>query len=82
MSCQLITYDEKHGTSYIYLFGKYLPGSATRTVPVGSDICLDFDSDGHLIGIELLRRERLHPALHAAAVASGPSQSLDQGEQV
>jgi uncharacterized protein YuzE len=77
MSCQLITSDEKHGTSYIYLFGKYLPGSATRTVPVGSDVCVDFDSDGHLIGIELLRRELLHPALHAAAVAPDPSQTSD-----
>ena len=31
-------------------------------------MCLDFDSNGHLIGIELLEPGLLHPALKAVAV--------------
>lgn len=62
-----ITYDPRADAAYIYLARSIEPGEACRTVPVSSDINLDFDKDGHLIGIELLSGALLHPTLAATA---------------
>lgn len=62
-----VTHDHKCGTSYIYLVDRILTGAAVRQVRAGPDIILDFDADGHLLGIELLDRKLLHPTLLAVA---------------
>jgi len=58
-----VTYDPDARAAYIYLTGSIAPGEAVRTVCATSDINLDFDAQGHLIGIELLAPELLHPKL-------------------
>jgi uncharacterized protein YuzE len=65
-----ITYDPDARAGYIYLTGSIEPGGAQKTVAVtdcNSSIILDFDADGHLIGIELLDPALIHPALLAQA---------------
>lgn len=50
-----ITYDAQTDVAYIYVKGEIRAGEASRTVPVpGTDIALDFDSVGRLLGIEVL----------------------------
>ena len=71
MAEQIVTHDERHGVSYIYLAGRIPAGGVASTVsvpPGRPSMCLDFDSNGHLIGIELLEPGLLHPALKAVAV--------------
>ncbi len=63
MSNLRVTCDRTVGAAYIYLTGKIGPGEAVKTDHVTADILLDFDADGHLIGIELLDLSLLHPKL-------------------
>jgi len=65
---QIVTHDPKYGLSYIYLAGKTPKGGAARQIRAGEGIILDLDADGHLIGIELLKADLLHPPLKARAV--------------
>lgn len=67
---QLVTVDLKFGLSYIYLAGRIEPGGAKTQLLVPPDntkIVLDFDTLGHLIGVELLEHVLLHPRLRARA---------------
>ena len=68
----LVRHDVERGLAYIYLLGEKTPrGGAYRTLRADANINLDFDRDGCLIGIELLRSELLHPKLQATATAPG-----------
>jgi uncharacterized protein YuzE len=58
-----VTYDPDARAGYIYLTGSIEPGGARRTISATQDIILDFDGEGHLIGIELLDPALLHPKL-------------------
>ncbi len=71
MSKFMVTNDAIHGLSYIYLVGKTPPGGVKRTIIASPDINLDFDENGCLIGIELLRQDLLHPSLKEQAVLPG-----------
>lgn len=64
----LVTYDAECGASYIRLAGDGGKGSVAVSISATSNITLDFDADGRLIGIELLRERLLHPALRERAV--------------
>ena len=60
-----ITYDSEADAASIY-FTEIRPGGVTRTYScdpseVGSDIHLDFDSDGRLLGVEVLDASRKLP---------------------
>lgn len=68
---QMVTHDPVRGLSYIYLVGKIPPGGAKNQLIASPDIILDFNADGQLIGIELLREHLLHPSLTAIAVPPG-----------
>lgn len=72
---QIVTHDHKRGLSYIYLAGRLKRGGVKRTRRVhgDGDVLLDFDADGHLVGIELLRRDLLHPSLLVGAIQPGTS---------
>lgn len=61
-----VTHDHKRGMSYICL-ADHRSGTAVRQVHAGPDVILDFDADGHLLGVELLDRKLLHPTLLAVA---------------
>lgn len=76
MAESLVTHDPERGLSYIYLVGKTPPGGVKRTLITGDHINLDFDQDGYLIGIELLRGDLLHPSLRE--IASLPGSSLGE----
>jgi uncharacterized protein YuzE len=60
-----VTIDYAANAAYIYLTGSISPGEAVDTVTVegAPAINLDFDSQGRLIGIELLSLALLHPKL-------------------
>lgn len=54
-----ITYDSVANAAYIYLVDEIGVGGVSKTVPVdpievGGMINLDFDDEGHLLGIEVL----------------------------
>ena len=54
-----ITYDQDADAAYIYLVDEIGAGGVAKTVPVdptevGGIINLDFDGQGHLVGIEIL----------------------------
>ena len=66
-----ITYNPAARAGYLYLTDSMQPGEAKKTVLVTDSINLDFDADGHLIGIELLDPALLHPNLMAQAEKSG-----------
>lgn len=54
--------------AYIYFAGPIAAGAVARTERVSPDITLDFDADGRLLGIEILRSDLLHPVTIAAGV--------------
>jgi uncharacterized protein YuzE len=62
---------------YIYLVDEIAPGQASRQVIVDDEdrmmtAVLDYDSDGHLLGIELFNANRqLHPDLLAIVERPG-----------
>lgn len=63
----LVFHDAEHGLSYISLAG-CRPAPQQKRVVGDDDIILDFDADGRLIGIELLRANLLLPELRERAV--------------
>jgi hypothetical protein len=67
----IVTHDPNFGLSYIYLAGQISKGGAARQLHAGPDIILDFDSKGHLIGVELLDGKLLHPKLLERAIPPG-----------
>lgn len=65
-----VTYDPEARAGYIYLTGSIEAGGAKKTVTVtdcDSNIVLDFDAEGRLVGIELLDPALIHPTLLAQA---------------
>ena len=61
-----ITYDPKADAAYIYLVDEISPGGVARTYPcdpleVNGQINLDFDSEGRLLGIEVLDAKKRLP---------------------
>lgn len=61
-----VTYDSEANAAYIYFVPEIESGGVARTVPVdGGDhpwmVNLDVDSDGRLLGIEVLDARRLLP---------------------
>ncbi len=61
-----VTYDSEANAAYIYLVPEIEFGGVARTVPVdGGDqpwvVNLDVDSEGRLLGIEVLDARRLLP---------------------
>lgn len=67
-----VTYDTDVGAAYIYLGAPRGPKSVGRTVVATAEINLDFDHDGHLIGLEILNVAMLPPELAATAEIIGP----------
>jgi uncharacterized protein YuzE len=62
-----ITYDPDADAAYIYVVDEIGSGGVAKTVPVdptevGGMINLDFDSEGHLLGIEILDASAYLPA--------------------
>jgi len=61
-----MTYDSDADAAYVYLQPPTVvePSGAT-TLTVSADINLDFDSEGRLVGVEILGASNLHPELLA-----------------
>ncbi len=62
-----ITYDSKADAAYIYLVDEIPAGGVAKTCPcdpreVQGQINLDFDSEGRLLGIEVLDASKKLPA--------------------
>jgi uncharacterized protein YuzE len=66
-----VTHDPEADAAYIYLTGSIEPGGVRETISATPEINLDFDSEGRLIGIELLAADKLHPLLAAMAQSPG-----------
>ncbi len=49
-----IEYDKDVDAGYIYLVNEIKDGEAVKTIELDSNIILDFDKDGKLLGIEVL----------------------------
>jgi uncharacterized protein YuzE len=63
-----ISYDQSTDAAYIYLADEIRPGGVAKTYccdpqEVNGQIHLDFDSDGRLIGIEVLDASRRLPEI-------------------
>ena len=63
-----VTYDPRVDAAYIYLVDEISLGGVSATYPcdpleVSGQINLDFDSDGRLIGIEVLDASKKLPAM-------------------
>ena len=73
-----VTYEPNTGSAYLYLTGDIEPGGVKKTVSLYREhgINLDFDAEGHLIGIELLTPARLHPEL--VAISTPPRGRLPE----
>jgi uncharacterized protein YuzE len=78
-----VTYDPAVNAAYIYL-REIEPGGSRRTISVnGPDlttgsVVLDFDSEGRLIGIEVLEADRLlTPDLLKGAEPPGQRPNMD-----
>jgi uncharacterized protein YuzE len=72
------SYDGEVDAAYVHLEHPVVPGSASRQVAVDSDIVLDFDQDGHLLGLEILdARRHLPPALLQAILDNDPEQTTN-----
>jgi len=62
-----VTWDKRDDLGYIY-FKEIQPGSVAHTFPCPpDDVCghtinLDFDTEGRLVGIELIRASKVLPA--------------------
>lgn len=61
-----VSYDPQVDAAYIYIADEINQGGVARTYPcdpreVGGEINLDFDSNGRLIGIEVLDASRMLP---------------------
>jgi uncharacterized protein YuzE len=64
-------FDSDADAAYVYLQpATVIQPSVARTLPVSPSINLDFDSDGRLVGVEVLGSDNLHPALLAEIAKS------------
>lgn len=61
-----VTIEEDHDLGYIYLKNPWGTSAKQRSVKGDCNIVLDFDAEGHIIGIETLRAsEHIHPIMRA-----------------
>lgn len=61
-----VTIEEDHDLGYIYLKNPWGTSAKQRSVKGDDNIILDFDAEGHIIGIESLRAsEHIHPIMRA-----------------
>jgi uncharacterized protein YuzE len=59
-----MTYDSDADAAYVYLQPPtVVEPSVATTLTVNADINLDFDSEGRLVGVEILGASNLHPEL-------------------
>ena len=73
-----IFYDTEADAAHIALLGGIGPGETARTVPAcDGQVVLDFNAAGHLIGIELLDLDMLHPDLAKDAIQMRPIREGD-----
>ena len=49
-----LEYDKEADAGYIYLVDEIKDGEAVKTIELDSNIILDFNKDGKLLGIEVL----------------------------
>ena len=74
-----VTYDPDVDAAYICLKPSGIGcGEAKRSHVChgfNGKISLDFDADGHLIGVELLNGDLLHPELHRIARRLGSAEN-------
>ena len=49
-----LEYDKKVDAGYIYLVDEIKEGESVKTIELDSNIILDFNKDGKLLGIEIL----------------------------
>ena len=61
------TYDKESGCAYVYLCEGDYKGRAVKTHCVSTNIYLDFDAQGRVIGIELIDDGAIHPDVKIAA---------------
>ncbi len=54
-----IEYDKDVDAAYIDLVGNVKDGEATKTIELNENIILDFDSNGKLLGIEILNASKV-----------------------
>ena len=80
-----MTYDEVADAAYVYLAESIAPGEVAKTRPSMLEfdrafIAFDFDSDGKVLGIEILGASRLvnedvlRTAEHPGRSSDGPTQ--------
>jgi uncharacterized protein YuzE len=61
-----MTYDSDVDAAYVYLQPPtVVEPSVATTLTVNADVNLDFDSEGRLVGVEILRASILDPELLA-----------------
>lgn len=53
-----VTYDSQVDAAYIYLT-TISPGQVVKTIEATTNVMLDFDKNGHLVGIEVLNASNL-----------------------
>jgi len=54
-----IEYDKEADAGYIYLVDEIKEGEAAKTIELNSDIILDFDKSGKLLGMEVLNASKV-----------------------
>ncbi|MEK6824196.1 MAG: DUF2283 domain-containing protein [Nanoarchaeota archaeon] len=54
-----LEYDRKIDAGYIYLVDEIKNGEAVKTIELDSNIILDFNKDGRLLGIEVLNASKV-----------------------
>ncbi len=54
-----IEYDKDVDAGYIYLVDEIKNGEAVKTIELDSNIILDFDKEGKLLGIEVLNASKV-----------------------
>lgn len=52
-------YDKDADAAYVYLVEDIKDGEAEKTIELNKDIILDFDSDGKLLGVEILNASKV-----------------------
>jgi uncharacterized protein YuzE len=52
-------YDEEADAAYVYLVHPIKDGQAANTVELTEKIALDFDSEGKLLGVEILNASKV-----------------------
>ncbi len=67
MTAARVTYDPEANAAYVYLVGEIRAGEAVQTVcvdpvEIGGMVNIDLDSEGRILGIEILdARSLMHP---------------------